>query len=365
MSGSLGTETGGTGSGGMNIAQLIAALSPILLGSGKGTTADQSTGGQSGASTSTTTTGAPSLSDLQTIFEQATANSTNDKATSDIVTNILNQAAIAFGSTKAAGNSAGLYNSTTVQQLADQAEAVATQQAAQTVLNYKTAQQQIAGQAAGTIGQLTASTALKTTTGNTGTQNTAAGTKTTQVASSVPQGQNLLATGVGGVGAYSLVNKLLGSGTDGTTGLADKIGGLFGAPTALTGDNLGAATAALGALNSEPGVVPAIDPGQAAAAVGTLDLSNGPVSITPSDYGIGTTPATNFLTSDLTSSIGDLGGPVADTAATTLTSAADAAQPVVDLTDQVAQSAGDAASSLGDTISTGFSDLGNFFSNLF
>jgi len=380
MSGTLGTETGGTGSGGMNIAQLIAALSPILLGSGKGTTTDTGAGTQTGASTSTTTTGAPSLSDLQAVFAQASANSTNDAATQTIVDNILKQAAIAFGSTKAAGNSAGLYNSTTVDQLAGQAEAAATQQAAQTVLNYKTAQQQIAGQAAGSIGQITAATAPKTTTGNTGTSNATTGGKTTQVAPSIQGGQSLLGAGAGGLIGYSALAKLLGTGTDASTGIADKIGGLFSGTSDLSGSDLGAATTALNTLNSDPanpsvdaatglltgGTVPPIDPTQAAAAVGTL--TDG-ATINPADYGtygIGATPTANFLTTDLASSIGNLDGStgsLADTASSVASNAADAASsaPLTDLTSQITG----AASSLGDTISTGFSDLGNFFSNLF
>ena len=345
--------TGGTSTT-AGLAQLIASLAPILLGSGQ-TTANQtgsSTVANSGGNTSTTTSGAPSLADLQAVFDQASSNSTNDAATSAIVTNILHQAALAFGPTLATGNSAGLYNSTVVSQMADEAQSLATQQAAQSVLNYKTAQQTIAENAAGSIGQLTAATAPKTTAG-TNTTNAVTTPKTTttqQTASSVPGGQTMLATGVGGLAGYSALDKL---------GLTDKLSALLGKGTDLSGADLSAAQTAGTTLAAEPSSIPPVDPAMAQAAIGTLPTT-GPLAATldPAyvDYGNAATVA------DAASPVSDAASSAMDTVASGTT---DLASQLGDAASSAASGGEDLLGSLGDTLSTGFSDVGNFFANLF
>ena len=358
--------TGGTSTT-AGLAQLIASLAPILLGGGQ-TTANQtgsSTTVNTGSNTSTTTSGAPSLADLQAVFDQASSNSTNDAATSAIVTNILHQAAIAFGPTRAAGNASGIYNSTVVSQMADEAQAQATAQAAQSVLNYKTAQQTIAENAGGSIGQLTAATAPKTTTGSNATTavTTPKTTTTQQTAASIPGGTTLLGTAAGGLAGYSALDKL---------GLTQKLSGLLGSSDPEADQLLG------------PGETPQFSPDAIANSQAYSNaLAEGvPTPDFPGITGIGTSvsdampaatqPAQDFLLNDSPQLYGTLDG-AASTASDAASSAMDTVSSgATDLTSQVGDAASSAVSggedllgSLGDTLSTGFSDIGNFFANLF
>ena len=168
MSGSLSAIGGGSIGG---IAQLLNALGPLFLGNGKttGTTAQTqagssntagSTGSSTGGSTSSTTsTGSVDVDPLTSLFQTAMGNASDTSATDNIVKNIMYQSVEAFTPVAGQQNSSGIYNSTVIPQLAGVAAGQATNQAAQTVLNYKTAQQSQALQAAQVLGQISAQVA--------------------------------------------------------------------------------------------------------------------------------------------------------------------------------------------------------------
>lgn len=129
-------------------AHLISTLAPLFLGSGK---------------TTTTSSSSPAAtSNNQAIFNQALGNSNDTSATDAIVQNIMNKAAIAFAPVVGQQNTAGLYNTSTLQLLAGQASGEATAQSAQAVLNYKTSQEQIAAQAANSIANSNRTTTSQT-----------------------------------------------------------------------------------------------------------------------------------------------------------------------------------------------------------
>lgn len=127
--------------------------------SNTGTTQNQSTS----QNTSTTQTTAASASDaaLKAITSNiglAQSNATDSSKTTDLVSNILTQAAMTFAPTKTLATGAGVYNSPTLSMLSDFAKGSATAQAAGAVLNYTTAQQGLAEGAASDLAKTTATT---------------------------------------------------------------------------------------------------------------------------------------------------------------------------------------------------------------
>lgn len=114
----------------VDASSVLSTLLPIFAGTGK---------------TLSTTSGSPQANaNEQSIIDQATANANNPALTDQLVQNIMTQASQAFAPVVAQQQSSGMYNTSTLQMLKDNAMARATQESAQTVLNYRTSQQQIA-----------------------------------------------------------------------------------------------------------------------------------------------------------------------------------------------------------------------------
>lgn len=200
---------------GLTIAQLINSLTPILLGAPKQTTTQTGTGTTAGTSTSAgtqsqTTTPLVSPDLLQNLLDQyntANANATNPANTAAIVNNIIKTNTEAFTPTIGAQNSAGLYNSSTLELLSAEAQARSTAQASQAVLNYTTSQQQLAQSAASALisdtrGTTTSGSNSTATTNNSTTTNNESNVKVT---APLVSGSSLL-QGAAGIGA-SLVGK--------------------------------------------------------------------------------------------------------------------------------------------------------------
>lgn len=123
----------------VSIADIVSKLSPMFLGSGKTT---ETTG----------SSGTPKANaNLQDLIDSANSNASDPSKTADVVQNILDQAAKAFAPTLAEGNSAGIYNSTTMNLLNKQAQGAAAAQSSKAVLDYKTKQQDIAQAASGNL----------------------------------------------------------------------------------------------------------------------------------------------------------------------------------------------------------------------
>lgn len=129
-------------------ASAASSILPLIFGSGK--------------TTSKTTSDPNAIAGLQGIANTATANSTDDSITTNLVNNIMRQAAIQFAPIVAQSKTAGLYNSSTLTQLASNAQSDATADASGAVLNYKTNQQQIAANAFGTIANNSRTTTQQT-----------------------------------------------------------------------------------------------------------------------------------------------------------------------------------------------------------
>lgn len=186
-------------SGVVNIAQLISSLAPIFAGSG---TTTGTTGAQ--ASTSTTTSKSSidpaTLAMLNSIITTAGGNASNPAATKGIVDNILAESSQAFAPVIASGNSAGLYGTSTLANLASESKARATAAASKAVLDYTTSQQSIQLNALNTV-----ASGNKSTTSTTGTN--VAPTFSTKITAPSINPLTSIATIGGGV----LANKLLGS----------------------------------------------------------------------------------------------------------------------------------------------------------
>lgn len=116
-------------------------------------------------STSTRTASQAALDAITNSYNTAMGNATNPNKTNDLVSNILQNAAMTFAPTQAVQTGAGLYNGTSLNLLSKYAQGTATGQAAGAVLDYQTAQQQIANTAAGNLANATQ------TTSNIGTTN--------------------------------------------------------------------------------------------------------------------------------------------------------------------------------------------------
>lgn len=146
-------QQSGAGIGG--VAQAIAQLAPIFLGSGK-TTTNQNVTVDPGA-----------IAGLRKTAADARANADDDTITSKIVDDIMRRAAISFSPVVGAEKQAGLYNSSTLRLLSDEAKSNATAAASKATLDYKTAQRQIATQADASIAQATRGVSTTQSTGST------------------------------------------------------------------------------------------------------------------------------------------------------------------------------------------------------
>jgi hypothetical protein len=127
----------------VSVSDAISKLAPIFIGSGTTTTAT--------SGTQTLTGSAAANQNLQQIINEALANETDPSKVTDLINNIMTNAAKAFAPTAGQAAGAGLYNSTTLSQMTSQAEGEATAQASKAVLDYKTSQQQIAQLASGNL----------------------------------------------------------------------------------------------------------------------------------------------------------------------------------------------------------------------
>lgn len=221
------------GSQGVNLAQLISAISPILLGSGgqSGNTNGSTTseGGTTTTSTQTQQRNADpgTLAALLGVAQNATNNSQNPDITNSIVQNIFRQSAEAFAPTIGTSASSGLYGTTTLDMLSNDARARATAQASSAVLNYKTAQDQIASGALSNILSQTGST-TGTNTSTTRTEN-AGTTKGTTFNITAPSlsGSSLLQS-AGGIAASVLGKKALDAASPFLTTSSDNIASAAG-----------------------------------------------------------------------------------------------------------------------------------------
>jgi len=296
-----------------SLSEAIRNLSPLFLGTGTTTGTDTETGIVSGAPLAN--------ADLQTIIQQALANSTDPTQTTDLVTNILANAAKAFAPQAAQERAAGLYNSSTLSQLRSQATGEAAAQASKAVLDYKTSQQQIASVASGNLLQ-----------GNKTTSSTAAKTATTTP--SVDPVNALLAAG--GTFAAAKLAKSLGvdkvtdsAGNYLQANLGDPIQNFLGIGPAQAADQAHVLSVASGGSPLASGFVPA-------AASGSLESAAGGVV-------------------DAASLIGqNAEAPLVDTAA---------AAPVAETAASAAETGTEEAAAEGS--GNIFSDLGDFFDNFF
>lgn len=120
-----------------DLTDVFSKLLPIFAGSGKTTTTENSSGA--------------SINDEQNVVNQAMANSNNPAMTDTLVQNIMTQAAQSFAPVVAQQNAGGMYNTSTLQLLKNDAMARATAQSSKAVLDYNTSQQQIADAASGRL----------------------------------------------------------------------------------------------------------------------------------------------------------------------------------------------------------------------
>lgn len=254
-----------TQSGGVDLANLIGTLSPIFLGQGAKTTS------------ANVNPGIATL--LNNVNATASNNANNPNATDSIIQNIMRIAAQNFAPITAQQNSSGMYNSTVLSMLQNQAEAEATQQAALPVLNFKTQQEQIAASSASDL--------LRATTGSTTKQ-------APSLSSTLLQAGLLGLSGVtglkSGISAYKAISeKGIGRATSDYLGITDPA---TKTPAATTGTG-GTTTASVDAANS--GLI--ADPTAAnytpgSVSTGGLDVSGGavPVSSAPDAFASATAP---------------------------------------------------------------------------
>lgn len=174
------------------LASITSLLAPLILGSGTKKTSE----------TTTPTNNPDLLALLQSITTQANNNANDPAAANATVQDIIRKATLAFAPQLGAEGRSGLYNSSTISQLAKETTADATSAASQAVLGYQTQQRSIAAQGAGTLLNATRST----TTGQ-------------QQVTSPPIPSTLLGAGLLGLQLYSkkdAITKFLGLGKDAT-----------------------------------------------------------------------------------------------------------------------------------------------------
>lgn len=287
------------GGGGIDISRLISVISPILLGTGKTTTGGTTSSSgntnqnQSQDQTQVTTTNKSAdpgtLAALLGIAQNASNNAQNPDITAQIVNNIFKQSAEAFAPTIGSAASTGLYNTSTLGLLSNDARARATAQAASSVLNFQTSQQQIANNALSSVlsatGSSTSTTAVagKTTTA-TQTDNKGATNNYSITAPSV-SGGNLLQS-IAGIGATIFGKKAFDAASPFLTAhLVDPIKDALG-----FGD--------VGTLSSKSDFLGAAVPDSIAEGQGkVLNAAAPTITTSTSGLDISNTPGANFTTS--------------------------------------------------------------------
>lgn len=187
-----------------DLAGLLTTLAPIFFGSGKVSTTE------SGKTTSNVDPAL--LAQLLGIGNTALSNSGDTKKVADMISSIMQQAAVNFLPTAGLEKQAGLYDSVTLRGLRDNGVANASAAAAKAVLDYQTQQLGIAGTTASNAANLTK-----------GTTTSSSGTK--QQAATVDPLMSL-----GGIAGSVLLNRLLKS--DAAGSIFDSLGS--GAKEALS-----------------------------------------------------------------------------------------------------------------------------------
>lgn len=272
----MATTSADSPSGLINLAGLVSTLAPIFLGGGNQTTT--TSGGKSSTTQNSSTTSGNSpdiLSSLVGNVNTAISNSQDSSKTDALVADIMRQSAIAFAPTLAASNSAGLYNSSTLNLLSNNAKATATSASTKAVLDYQTGQQQIANQGLATIANNNKTAATSTTTD---TQQSPSSTFTIKAPQIDPL-TSLLTLGGGILGPKLLESKLAGT-------IGDSITTLFGGVPSSTLTNFATTTGIAGPATASGVGASAIDLGGAGgfseapgAAFTSLDLSEAPGAI--------------------------------------------------------------------------------------
>lgn len=167
------------------LAQLLATLAPIFLGSGtvRGNEQQQVTSSKAGGTigtnvtqqnqtgqdtTSGVTTTTPNvppeiLMALLGRIADANKNANNPSAVQDVVNNIIRTNLQAFAPTLGDQAASGLYNGSTVKLLAGEAAARSSAQTSKTVLDYKNEQQTLAANLTANLASLLRSTTSTTT----------------------------------------------------------------------------------------------------------------------------------------------------------------------------------------------------------
>lgn len=297
-----GTDAGNVSSLG-DISQLISALSPIFLGTGKtvGTGTTATTAGTTGQTSQSLVTGADPgiIATLLGQLNQANAAATDPSIVQGIISNIIHQNLLAFAPSIGTANEAGIYNSSTLGLLAGEAASKSVAQAASSALNFQTTEQQIASTIGNNLLQATKTQAVTGTDNKQTAQTTqTADTKVTQPIVGGSGSSNLL-TGLLGLGLL-VGGKSLGiTGDDGLLSKGgDLIKNLFGGGGTETTDVTGSAatggTFGTGAnLNA--------DIGGSTGLFGDLAFGN------PGAGGLAATAATPFLAPSTTSLIGPSG----------------------------------------------------------
>lgn len=339
--------TNDTPRGLVNVASLLSAAAPILLGSGNVTQTTQ--GGTATQGSTTTRTGSRSfdpaiLAQLMGIADTAGKNAVDSSKTDSIVKDIMTQAAIAFAPNLAQQAGAGIYKGSTIQQLASESKARATSAAAREVLNYRTTQQQVQQQALSTIAaNQNTTTQTDTATGFTNTP----GNVTTKQQSPALSGNSIMSS-LPTIGGGLLLNKLMQSKDIGNW-LEMKAGGVLDA-VGLGGGPGGGTIVGTPITIGQP--VPVAAATEAAARGQTL-----------------ATPALAAAPTELSAgSVGQNPGTDVTTQALSTTGAASMAGNTLDISSLVSSGAGDAlagfspgmdASQLGALFGNGSSDVVN------
>lgn len=247
MAGSIARQPSIAGSDGLGgIAALISTAAPLLFGAGK----------KSGTSTTTPANDPAMLAILQSIVAQSTANANDPNRTADLVSDILRKAQVAFTPVLSAANRSGLYNSSTVQQLANESISDATRSASKAVLDYQTEQQKIAASGAASLVQATRSETTNQTQNQAGL-----------IPSSV---SSLLGLGLAGATAWSQRKKLLdllglGGGDDAAAAAAEALSG-----EQLAGVAVGSGITGLPVFSIDSGAAPL----PTTALIGAFDSSS-------------------------------------------------------------------------------------------
>lgn len=165
-------STGGGGAGGIGLSD-IGGFLVDLFGTGINTTVNSDeTDNLSEWLNQNIKNGADPdvIASLKAAAAKAGSNANNPTATNDLVSNIFKQSAIAFAPVEAKSNSTGIYSGSTLDLLKGQQEALATGDASQAVLNYKTQQSTLQGSILDALAAATKTTATNTTTKQSGTK---------------------------------------------------------------------------------------------------------------------------------------------------------------------------------------------------